>query len=168
MLLTPPRDCGCRAGGLKPSAVVAYVFMQTCSSMAPTRITQHMGLIVLPSKVETENSAGTTDWCWSLSFYFQALKEHSDAISVNNKTKLSIEKYHEVILKLAPNKKLLSLELVAKPVSRSHPLGKLFISICYYNCSSKRSWMLIENKGFTQYCSWWQPWEVYIFFVYIK
>lgn len=139
----PPR--GCRAGGLTPPALVSYGFMQTSSSMVPTRTTRHMGLIVLPSKVETENSAGTTDWCWRLSFYFQALKEHSDAISVNNKTKLSIEKYHEVILKLAPNKKLLSLELVAKPVSRSHPLGKFFISICYYNYSSKLSWMLIEN-----------------------
>ncbi|XP_046684321.1 PHD finger protein 14 isoform X1 [Homalodisca vitripennis] len=63
--------------------------------------------------------------------YDEALKENSGVVYITQTTKATLQKYHDVILKVAPNKKLLNLELLGKPVLKSHhhplasPLGSV-------------------------------------------
>lgn len=58
-------------------------------------------------------------------FISKALKENSIHASKNESLKMTLQKFHDVILKTAPEKKLLNLEMIGKPVVRNHhPLGE--------------------------------------------
>uniref|UniRef100_A0A1B6M4F6 PHD finger protein 14 n=1 Tax=Graphocephala atropunctata TaxID=36148 RepID=A0A1B6M4F6_9HEMI len=56
--------------------------------------------------------------------YDDALKENTGVVLLNQTIKVTLQKYHDTILKVMPDKKLLNLDLVNKPAVRNyHPLA---------------------------------------------